>query len=138
MKRVILAVALGIVLGACGSGGVDRPGPDPEILAGRDTYGAHCALCHGGNGQGASGPALADVVATFGQCHDQMEWISLGSDRHEAEVGPTYGDHGKQITGVMPGFEAVLTTGQIAQVAAFERSRFGGQEETAALVECGL
>jgi mono/diheme cytochrome c family protein len=138
VRRLILAVTLGLALGACGSGGVDQPGPDPEILAGRDTFGVQCALCHGGNGQGASGPALTDVVTTFGQCQDQLEWIGRGSDRHKAEVGPTYGDQDKQITGVMPGFEGVLTTRQIAQVAAFERSRFGGQEESAALGECGL
>ena len=76
--------------------------------------------------------ALEDVLTTFSQCADQVEWITLGSQRFQDEIGPTYGDTEKEITAVMPEFGASLTDTEIAQVAAFERHRFGGAEpETA-------
>ncbi len=136
MRRPFLAIALIVALAACGGSAV--PDLNADLEAGRATFGAHCALCHGGNGQGGSAPGLAEVLTTFGGCLDQIHWITVGSERHKTEVGPTYGDTDKPITAVMPGFESILSAEQIAQVAAFERTQFGGQDESAALEECGL
>ena len=136
MKRAILAIFLTAGLAACSSSTTSEL--DPTIQAGRDIFSANCALCHGAGGQGAAAPALTDVVATFGDCADQVSWITIGSARHKLEVGPTYGDTGKEITGIMPSFETVLSAEQIAQVAAFERHRFGGLAETTALEQCGF
>ena len=111
---------------------------DPALDAGRLTFNRACATCHGGDGQGASGPSLASVLTTFSDCNDQKRWIFLGSKRWKEEVGPTYGDAEKDITAVMPSFEAVLSGEEIEQVAAFERLQFGGASVEEALTSCGL
>jgi mono/diheme cytochrome c family protein len=123
---------------ACAQGGTVTPDLAPDLEAGRQVFSASCATCHGGNGQGGSAPALADVLTTFSDCDDHVRWVSMGSERHKAEVGPTYGDTGKEITAIMPEFGASLSDTEIAQVAAFERHRFGGAGEATALADCGL
>lgn len=110
----------------------------PELEAGHEVYSSICATCHGGNGDGGSAPALTDVLETFATCADQIEWITLGSDRYRDERGPTYGDTDKEITSVMPEFGKTLSEREIAAVAAFERHRFGGDEEAVAAGDCGL
>jgi mono/diheme cytochrome c family protein len=130
----ILIVALG--LGACA-----QPPPslgDPNLDAGRDVYRRVCATCHGGNGEGASGPALANVVGTFPACADHQQWVTLGTARWVEEVGPTYGTGNTEVTKVMPSFEGALSPEEIAQVAAFERFRFAGATTDEALSGCGL
>ena len=134
----LVLAALLVALAACAQGNGADPELGPDLEAGRQVYQSTCAACHGGNGDGGSAPALTDLVATFGDCADQVEWITIGSERHKAEVGPTYGDTGKEITAIMPSFENTLSTTEIAQVAAFERHRFGGATADAALAECGL
>lgn len=136
MRTTLAVAAIAISLAACSQGGAAEL--DPDLRAGRDTYRAVCAACHGGNGQGASAPALTGVLETFSLCADQIEWITVGSARHQTEVGPTYGDQGKEITGVMPGFGTSLSDGEIARVAAFERHEFGGAAEEDARADCGV
>ena len=59
MRRVLVTmVAAGLVLVGCGDDGDSSP-PTGESL-----YRTHCAACHGGSGQGASGPALVGDDAT--------------------------------------------------------------------------
>lgn len=137
MKSVLAAAMLVASLVACTQGG---SGPElaPDLESGREIFIARCAVCHGGNGQGASAPALDDVSSTFTRCEAQIEWIALGSERYRAEIGPVYGDAGKEITGVMPEFGSSLTETEIAQVAAFERHQFGGASAESALEDCGL
>ena len=130
-----LAAAL---LAACASGGTAGQALGPDLDAGRQVFGRVCASCHGGNGEGGAGPALASVIETFGDCEDHIRWVTVGSERHKEELGPTFGDAGKEITGIMPSFESVLTATEIAQVAAFERHRFGGADPEVAQTECGL
>jgi mono/diheme cytochrome c family protein len=137
VTRLVAAVLLIAVLSAC-SEATAPPELGPDLDTGRNVYSTRCAICHGGNGQGGSGPSLAEVLATFGDCADQIEWIGLGSNRYMEEVGPTYGDNDKEITGVMPQFSGALTESEIAQVAAFERQQFGGADEETALADCGL
>jgi len=121
---------------ACAS----EPGPPahPDLEAGRETYGRLCSVCHGGTGEGGVGPALSEVVATFPNCDAHLQWISLGSARWRTEVSSTYGIQEKDITGAMPSFEPTLTEAQIRQVAAFERSRYGGSSQIEAVTDCGL
>lgn len=138
MTPLVLAALIGLVLVGCAPTESAPEEFGPDVQAGNQVYSSRCAVCHGGNGQGGSGPALADVSETFGACPDQIEWITLGSNRYQEEVGPTYGDAEKEITAVMPGFAESLTEVEIAQVAVFERHRFGGADEDEALTDCGL
>ena len=137
MRMALAAAASAISLAACTQGG-SAPDLGPGLNAGRETFNSVCAACHGGNGQGGSAPALTEVVETFSICADQIEWISLGSERYQEEVGPTYGDQDKEITAVMPEFGKSLSESEIAQVAAFERHQFGGDPEATARSEFGL
>jgi mono/diheme cytochrome c family protein len=138
MTRLVLAALIGLVLVGCAPTESAPEEFGSDVQAGNQVYSSRCAVCHGGNGEGGSGPDLADVLETFGECTDQIEWITLGSNRYQEEVGPTYGDAEKEITAVMPGFAESLTEVEIAQVAAFERHRFGEADENEALTDCGL
>ena len=109
---------------------------DPNLDAGRATYGRICSSCHGGTGAGASAPALTSILETFPDCDTQIQWVTLGSERWKEEVGPVYGAPGKEITAIMPSFDAVLTDEEIRQVVSFERMRFGGGEMDAVLADC--
>lgn len=137
MKGVLVAAVLAASLAACTQGGSGSE-LGPHLQSGRETFIAQCAVCHGGNGQGASAPALEDVLTTFSRCEGQIEWITLGSERYRAEIGPAYGDGDKEITGIMPEFGTSLTEIEIARVAAFERHQFGGAAAEKALDDCGL
>ena len=132
----LLAAALLVVAAACSSGPESLG--DPNLDAGREIYGRVCSSCHGGSGSGGSAPPLTSVLETFPGCDIHRQWVTIGSDRWQEEVGPVYGAPGKEITAIMPSFEAVLTEVEIQQVAAFERSRFGGGEVTEVLADCGL
>lgn len=138
MRRRAGAAALFVVLGLAACAAEPETPLDPDLEAGRETYGRLCSVCHGGSGEGAVGPALSAVVATFPDCETQLQWISLGSARWRTEVSPTYGTQESEITGAMPSFEPTLTETQIRQVAAFERTRYGASTEARALTDCGL
>lgn len=135
MKRYLLTILVAVSAAACAQSTSQL---SPDLEAGRDTYRDRCATCHGGNGEGGAGPALSGVIETFSSCEDQMQWISLGSQRFMSEVGPTYGDQDTEITGVMPEFSTSLTKEEIARVAAFERHEFAGATQTEAAEGCGL
>lgn len=134
LRRVAASTLAAVLLASCGGSSGDA-GPLGE---GREIYGSRCSACHGNRGQGGIGPAFDTVVATFPACQDQIKWITLGSERWQAEDGPTYGATDKPIEQVMPSMEAVLTSEQIAAVAAFERSQYGGLEADEALAGCGF
>jgi mono/diheme cytochrome c family protein len=109
------------------------------IAMGEELYtSAQCAGCHGPQGGGGVGPALAGVSTTFSACTDHVEWVELGSQGFLSAGRSTYGDTGKRVAGGMPGFGGSLTAEQIAAVAAFERVRFGGANPDEVLVDCGL
>ena len=131
----VVAAVLLLGLGACAP---PAEALDPELDAGRETYGRLCHSCHGASGEGGVGPSLNGVLVTFPDCDTHRDWISLGSERWTSEVGPTYGAAGKPLTGVMPSFEGTLSEEQIQQVAAFERFRYAGATSGDALSSCGL
>lgn len=137
MKRAFLVSVVALAVAACAAGS-GEPELGPELEAGHEVFSSICATCHGGNGDGGSAPALAGVLETFAACSDQIRWVTLGSQRWQDEVGPTYGETGKEITAVMPEFGASLSDEEIARVVAFERARFGGADESTVLADCGL
>ena len=109
--------------------------------AGLYTGGPACMNCHGGAGEGLSGPPLAGVVATFSSCLDHIEWVTKGTTGFQAEGRTTYGDLGTPVgatSAVMPSFGSQLNPEQIAAVAAYERVRFGGAPVDETLEACGL
>lgn len=101
-------------------------------------YGNVCSVCHGDAGQGGVGPELTGVTETFPLCAEQIEWISLGSEQWKQTHGETYGAQDKPVAGAMPAHAETLTPREIAAVAAWERSTYGGVSEQAALDECGI
>lgn len=134
LLTTVLAVTTALLATACGPGG-----PSHESLrAGRSVYADNCSACHGDRGQGGVGPALSAVREVWPSCSDHMEWIRLGSDRWQAERGPTYGALDSRIGNVMPGYDGRLTADEIAAVAAFERVEYGDGDAVAELTDCGL
>lgn len=108
---------------------------------GEELYDGRCAACHGGNGGGGAGPALAGgaVLATFpaGQCASHVEWIALGTTGWPE---PTYGALAKPVGGfgVMPGFADSLTPEELAAVTLYERVAFGGEALPDAETDCAV
>jgi polyvinyl alcohol dehydrogenase (cytochrome) len=72
---------------------------------GRAVYGARCASCHGGSGEGSSGPALVDVA-----------------DRLSAEQTAAIVRDGR---GAMPGWDGTLSDADIDAVVAYVRDGLG-------------
>lgn len=133
MRHTIVSIALlAVVLAACG-----ESGPKTPIEEGRSIYGDVCSVCHGKRGEGGVGPALSSVAATFPDCADHIEWISVGSDGWKETHGDVYGANATPIAGGMPAQAGSLTAAQIALVAAFERVEYAGNAESDALAACG-
>jgi len=133
IRTRLVVLALAAVLAACA--GPATAGDDP-LTVGRDVYGRICASCHGPTGEGGAGPDLSGVLETFPTCEQHILWIELGSNRWKEEVGRTYGATDKEVSGVMPSFQESLTADEIAQVAAYERVRFGGLDGEGAVAQC--
>lgn len=109
--------------------------------AGEEIYNGRCAACHGGDGGGGTGPAMAGgaVLVTFPSetCLEHIAWIALGSDNWPE---PTYGATATPVgsSGAnMPGFEGTLTAEELAAVVIYERVAFGGQVLGDAETDCG-
>ncbi len=96
-----------------------------------------CAVCHGREGKGGAGPALAGVIATFPDCNTQVQWITLGSQGWKDEVGDTYGSAATPVEGSMPAF-ASLSERDRRVVAFYERVEFGGGDPAVERGACGL
>lgn len=103
MRRSLLALPL---LVACsGAADKDTGGTDidGDAAAGADVYASNCAGCHGANGEGGSGPALADEVPEKSDA--DLEGIITNG------------------TGSMPGFE--LEDQEMADLIAYLRENYG-------------
>jgi mono/diheme cytochrome c family protein len=131
VRSVAALVLLAVALAACGGSSVSD-----EFKEGRTIYGDYCAVCHGSAGQGGVGPALDEVLSTWPSCDQQVEWVSIGSERWRAQYGETYGANDSPITAVMPQHDDRLTLDEIRRVSAFERIQYGGQEEADAFADC--
>ena len=137
VRRAIGALAVAALLAACGGGGAAEDAPSLDYVVGRDVF-TTCAACHGAEGTGGVGPALATVLETFPACEDHVEWINLGSEGWKETHGETYGAQDKPIAGAMPSFSTTFSEKEIRQVALYERMRFGGADEATEAVACGL
>ena len=108
---------------------------------GEEIYEVRCASCHGSEGGGGVGPAMASgaVVVTFPSCGSHVDWVALGSDGWPDD---TYGATNKAVGGsgaAMPAFgEPVLTAEELAAVVLYERVQFGGEPLLDAEEGCGL
>lgn len=62
---------------------------DPELVAGRAVYGAHCASCHGSDGGGGLGTRLSEgaTVAAFPDLEEQIAMVADGRGQMPAFVG---------------------------------------------------
>lgn len=134
LRLVAVTLLVMVAISACGGQAADT-GPSRQ---GRDVYGSVCSACHGNAGQGGVGPSLSGVVETFPSCEEQVKWITLGSERWKAEIGPTYGANDTPVENVMPEMAAQLSSQAIAAVAAFERSNYGGASVATAEADCGF
>ncbi|GMU79634.1 MAG: hypothetical protein AMXMBFR46_24240 [Acidimicrobiia bacterium] len=102
-------VAAGTSAGASSAGGGADYLPETGALPtnGREVYAARCAGCHGRDGQGGSGPALADRVADrFPDPEDQIVVVSRGR-------------------GAMPAFGSSLSDAEIRAVVTYTRTELG-------------
>jgi mono/diheme cytochrome c family protein len=100
-------------------------GEDDPLVLGAEQY-SQCSSCHGAQGEGGSGPAMADgaVQATWPDWRDHMMWVRLGS---EGWPGSTYGAQNRTKQGGMPAW--ALTDQELAEVVLHERI-LGGEEIT--------
>ncbi len=85
---------------SAGTGGGDDTDQDGD-RSGRDVYQQSCASCHGGNGEGSSGPSLVGVAGR------------LTVDEHVAVV--------RDGRGSMPAWDGNLTAEEIEAVVDYER-----------------
>lgn len=130
----VIAASLFVV--ACGS---DSQQADDGLATGRRIYGDICSTCHLSDGSGGSlAEPLTGVFETFPGCDEHIRWVTMGSARWQEEVGSTYGATAKEIDRVMPGWGEKLSAEEIAQVAAFERVRYGGGNQDAVMADCGV
>ena len=108
---------------------------DPELVLGEDVFG-QCSACHGANGEGGIGRPLdgGEVLLTFPNIDDQIEWVSEGSAL-VGGAGNPYGDPGRpggqEVSGSggfgqMPAFGGSLSEEEIRAVVRYEREVLSG------------
>ncbi len=110
-----------LYLGAFGDRTVKKVVTPQEVYAK-----AGCSSCHGAQGEGGSGPALAGGASklTFPNEQDHVDWVKNGSG---AMTGQKYGDPNRPggqrgpASGGMPGFAGQLSDAEIEMVVKYER-----------------
>ena len=112
------------------AGTLEAPERDSEIIAlGREVYDGSggCAGCHGTEGGGGIGPALADgaVLNSFADWQRHVVWVVNGSP----PAGQVYNDEGDISTAGMPSNGDKLSAREILAVTYFERVELGGADE---------
>jgi polyvinyl alcohol dehydrogenase (cytochrome) len=91
----------GLAAGGSGDGDRDRDRDQDDGSTGEDVYQQSCASCHGGSGEGSSGPSLVDVAER------------LSRDDHVAIV--------RDGRGKMPGWGDTMSPDEIEAVVDYER-----------------
>ncbi|MEX0796612.1 MAG: c-type cytochrome [Acidimicrobiia bacterium] len=81
----------------------------PDLSAGAELFASNCSACHGPEGQGGLGPALAEGLENFEAVEDVARFVSNG------------------VPGRMPGFETRLTPDQVNAVAQFVWTDLAGR-----------
>ena len=103
---LLATVALSTAAVACGQGASESAGG-----RGAGAYGANCAVCHGGDAEGASrGPSLVDPVYEGLSDADIRSAIRNGVEQQHFDFGP------------MPA-NAVQEDAQVDELIAFIRER---------------
>jgi mono/diheme cytochrome c family protein len=113
-------------------------GASDPLSVGQAVYASNCATCHGSTGGGGVGPQLADgnVLDTFADPADQIEWVTLGSQGFSDAGHTTYGDNNTPIgAGGMPAWDGALTPEEIVAVVYYERTGLSGEEPNPALID---
>lgn len=114
-----------------------------QLDLGAEVYAAKCSSCHGGAGGGGVGRKLSDgeVVKTFPNIEQQMQFIAVGTAGHE---GQPYGDPnregGAHVGGTfgnakMPAFGESLKPEELLAVARHERETLGGEKVAAKQID---
>lgn len=81
----------------------------PDVSAGAELFAANCSGCHGPEGGGGLGPALAGGLDPFETVEDVATFVSIG------------------VPGRMPGFETRMTPDQVNAVAQFAWTDLAGR-----------
>jgi hypothetical protein len=118
---------IGVPLWGYAYAGTLEPPTNEELTAqelGGEVY-SNCSSCHGGGGEGGSGPAFGAVGETFPDPTDHAHWVFLGSTGWQEEVGDTYGATEKPVSGGMPAWGTSLTPEELMEVVIYERAEFG-------------
>jgi len=117
-----------------------------QVQAGAAVFATNCSGCHGSSGGGNAGRPLSDgqVLLTFPNIVNQLEYVHLGDAKHEALYGSAkYGDPKReggqhegpyQGNGVMPPWTTLSNT-QLLEVVRHERETIGGEKGDAVKVD---
>lgn len=81
----------------------------PDVSAGADLFASNCSGCHGAEGGGGLGPALAGGLENFEAVDDVARFVSNG------------------VPGRMPGFETRMTPDQVNAVAQYVWTDLAGR-----------
>ena len=110
-------------------GSHDKAKVEDPLIIGQQVYSsAGCSSCHGAQGQGGVGPALAkgEAALTFPKEEDHISWVKTGSGPF---TGKPYGDPDREggqrgpAKGIMPAFGGSLSDAQIQAVVKYEREK---------------
>jgi polyvinyl alcohol dehydrogenase (cytochrome) len=86
--------------------GDDGSDSESAAVSGEDVYAENCSRCHGGSGQGGSGPPMEGVVYRLTEA-EHLEIVQEGRNS-------------------MPAWKDILTEDEIAAVVAYEREVLSG------------
>ncbi len=81
----------------------------PDVAAGAELFQANCSGCHGSEGEGGVGPALAGGLSRFASEEEVATFVSTG------------------VPGRMPGFETRLDPDQVNAVAHYVWTEMAGR-----------
>jgi mono/diheme cytochrome c family protein len=108
------------------------------VAEGEQVYEESCASCHGAEGGGGVGPALAggDVLTTFPEITGHIEWVAQataglgeGTPYGSPDVGRVAGANG-----IMPSFVSSLTAEELIAVVIYERTAWATDENEVTIV----
>jgi mono/diheme cytochrome c family protein len=91
IRPAVVAAALAVVGGACGSGDVGESSEGDPIARGETLFANNCAVCHGPQGTGTtSGPPLVHEIYEPGHHPDESFQVAVaqGVAAHHWDYGP--------------------------------------------------
>ncbi len=116
-----LLFGLGAATLACAVLAADDAALFKHVDGGKEVYRAACAACHGGAGQGSLQQVRGlKLPGTFPQFNDCSQATPEYAFDYEATI--RYGGPARGFSQIMPAFDGVLSSKQIAQVIQYLRS----------------